>query len=147
MHKGAVFLNFIQEIQKSIDASRKINSLKPLAEKLSEVLNRLSEVAMHLGQKAMSPEFKNAFAHAHPFLEVIGDVTMAWMHLWRSTAAYLALEKIVDVDNVKALEEKVAANKEAAFYDGQIKTAEFFYYTILPVTMGKMNAIDETHHG
>ena len=145
MHKGAVFLNFIQEIQNSIDAARKINSLEPLAEKLSDVLNRLSEVAMHLGQKAMSPEFKNAFAHAHPFLEVIGDVTMAWMHLWRSTAAFQALEKIVNVDNVKALEEKVAANKEAAFYDGQMKTAEFFYYTILPVTMGKMNAIDETH--
>ncbi|MGD9080175.1 MAG: acyl-CoA dehydrogenase C-terminal domain-containing protein, partial [Desulfobacterales bacterium] len=31
--------------------------------------------------------------------------------------------------------------KDKAFYEGQIKTAEFFISTELPATMGKMNAI------
>jgi hypothetical protein len=32
-----------------------------------------------------------------------------------------------------------------AFYYGQIKTAEFFIRSILPITMGKFNAIGETN--
>ena len=34
-----------------------------------------------------------------------------------------------------------AAKKEKAFYEGQMKSAEYFIKTILPVTLGKMNAI------
>jgi len=33
--------------------------------------------------------------------------------------------------------------KDQAFYEGQIKTAEFFISTELQTTMGKMNAIDD----
>jgi hypothetical protein len=42
---------------------------------------------------------------------------------------------------VEAVKQKVAKNKDAAFYDGQLKSAEFFIHTILPATLGKMNAI------
>ena len=145
LKKGAVFLNFIQEIRNTIDAASKIKSLEPLTSRLTDALNRLSEVATNLGKKAMTPEFKVAFAHAHPFLSVTGDIILAWMHLWRAMTAVQKLEKIVDIGDSKSLREKVATNKEAAFYDGQIKTAEFYFYTLLPVTMGKMNAIDVTH--
>jgi len=34
-----------------------------------------------------------------------------------------------------------APRKDIAFYKGQIKTAEFFIDTLLPVTLGKMDAI------
>jgi len=145
LKKGAVFLDLIQEIRHTIDAAQKIKSLEPLAARLTDAINRLSEVAMHLGQKAMSPEFKVAFAYAHPFLTVTGDIILAWMHLWRAMAAVQKLATIVDVDDSAALRAKIGANKEAAFYDGQLKTAEFFIYTLLPVTMGKMNAIDAAH--
>ena len=40
-----------------------------------------------------------------------------------------------------AIQTKVAKSKDAAFYDGQLKTAEFFVHAILPATIGKMNAI------
>jgi hypothetical protein len=43
--------------------------------------------------------------------------------------------------DAQAVKQKVAKNKDAAFYDGQLKSAEFFIHTILPVTLGKMNAI------
>jgi hypothetical protein len=33
------------------------------------------------------------------------------------------------------------SKKDLAFYEGQLKTAEFFICTELPATMGKMNAI------
>jgi hypothetical protein len=100
---------------------------------------------MHLGKTAISPQHKVAFAHAHPFLDVMGDVIMAWMHLWRATVAFPKLEKLAGSTDADAIKQKVAKIKDAAFYDGQLKSAEFFIHTILPATLGKMNAITIGH--
>ncbi len=37
---------------------------------------------------------------------------------------------------------KGAKKKDMTFYNGQIKTAEFYIKTILPEVLGKMNAIE-----
>ena len=77
----------------------------------------------------MSPEFKVAFAHSLPYLYALGDTIMAWMLLWRAVTA----------------SQKLAGKlkkKDQAFYEGQIKSAEFFIKSELPVCMGKMNAIE-----
>jgi hypothetical protein len=81
-----------------------------------------------LGAAALSDKVLTAFAFAHPFLEVCGDVIMAWMLLWR---ARIAAEKLAA--GVKA--------KDGFFYEGQLKSIEYFAGTILPVTFGKMKAI------
>jgi hypothetical protein len=94
-------------------------------------LNKLGEVAMHLGAAAMSPQVLSAFAHATAFMEVTGDVVIAWMLLWR---AAIAAEKLANG----------AKKKDAAFYEGLIKSAEFYVHTILPVTFGKMAAVLKT---
>ncbi|MGD9251882.1 MAG: acyl-CoA dehydrogenase C-terminal domain-containing protein, partial [Desulfobacterales bacterium] len=98
-----------------------------MAKSAEAVANKLGEVAMHMGATAMSDKVLNAFAHAHPFLEVCGDVAMAWQLLWRATTAAGKLEK--------------AKKKDIAFYEGQLKSAEYFINSVLPVTLGKMNAI------
>ena len=36
-----------------------------------------------------------------------------------------------------------AKKKDLTFYNGQVKTAEFFIRTELPVTLGKMAAIED----
>ena len=43
--------------------------------------------------------------------------------------------------NPNGKKEKANSNKEVAFYSGQIRTAEYFITSRLPVTMGLMNAI------
>ena len=83
---------------------------------------------MHMGTIAMSPQVLNAFASAYPFMEVTGDVVMAWMLLWRATVAARKLNE-------------GAKKKDTAFYEGQLKSAEYFTSVILPVTLGKMEAI------
>jgi len=40
---------------------------------------------------------------------------------------------------------KGAKKKDVAFYEGQLKSAEFFYHSILPVTLGKMETILATN--
>jgi hypothetical protein len=98
---------------------------------VESAVNKLGEVAMHIGSAAMSPKVLNAFAFAHPFLEVSGDVVMAWMLLWRASIAARKLEK-------------GASKKDVSFYEGQLKSIEFFTHSILPVTLGRMNAIMDT---
>ena len=129
MKKGTVFMNFLGEIQKTVARAGQFEQTKDLALKVQSAANRLGEVALHLGKKAMSAEFKVAFAHALPFLHVIGDTIMAWMLLWRALTASARLS---------AKPQK----KDLAFYEGQIKTAEFFIGTELQTAMGKMNECD-----
>ena len=128
LKKGLVFLNFLAEIQKTITQAKEAENLKELAGEVETAANRLADAAMHIGKKAMSKDFKVAFAHALPFLYVMGDTIMAWMLLWRALAA----------------DQKLAGRpkkKDIAFYEGQIKTAEFYIRTELPLASGKIEAI------
>ncbi|MBI5590943.1 MAG: acyl-CoA dehydrogenase [Deltaproteobacteria bacterium] len=132
LQKGMIFKFFIQQIQKTISSAKETKGVEELATETEAAVNRLAEIARHLGQTAASSRFAAAFAHAHPFLEVMGDTIMAWMLLWRAQLAASALNK-------------GASKKDAAFYEGQMKSAEFFINSVLPITLGKMNAIFRTN--
>ncbi len=128
MNEGRPIMDLLGEVQAAIARAKAVPSLAGLADKLTEAVNKLGEVAMHLGKTAMSDKVMDAFAHAYPFMEVMGDAVMAWMLLWRASIAAELLEA-------------GAKKKDRAFYEGQIKSAQFFMQSILPVSMGKMNAI------
>jgi hypothetical protein len=128
MNKGKPVMDLLGEMQQTVARAKKIESLAPAAAATEKAINRLAEVGMHMGATAMSPKVLEAFSFAHPFMMVTGDVVMAWMLLWRGV---LAAEKL----------ESGAKKKDAAFYEGQVKSVEFFAAQVLPVTMGKMDAI------
>ena len=132
LNQGKPIMDLLGEIQKTLARAKGVERLTGLVDRVEKAVNRLGETALHLGQTAMSPKVLNAFAFAHPFMDVCGDVILAWLHLWRATVAVAALEK-------------GAKKKDADFYEGQVKSAEFFIHTILPVTHGKMKAILETN--
>ena len=125
--KGKAIMDLLGEMQKTIADAKEIDEVSDSAAKVEQGLNRLSEVAMHIGQKAMSEEFLKAFANSYPFMEVCGDVILAWMLLWRGNVAASKLAK--------------AKKKDKAFYEGQIKTLQYFVNSVLPITQGKMNML------
>jgi hypothetical protein len=127
-NKGQPMMDLLVEIQATLAAAKAVARTAPFAEKVERMINQLAEVAMHMGASAMSDKVLTAFAFAHPFLEVCGDMVMAWMLLWR---ARIAAEKLA----------AGAKDKDALFYEGQVRNIEFFTHTILPVTLGKMKAI------
>ncbi|MBU0991109.1 MAG: acyl-CoA dehydrogenase [Proteobacteria bacterium] len=131
MDKGKVFMIFLGEITDIINQAKEIESLKDIAAKTENLVKRLGEVAMHLGNKAMAGEIKLAFAYSHPYLEVMGDTIMAWMLLWRAVVAAPKIEG--------------AKKKDQAFYQGQVKTAEFFINVVVPATIGKIEGILAMH--
>jgi alkylation response protein AidB-like acyl-CoA dehydrogenase len=128
MNEGKPIMDLLGEVQSVVAMAKAVPSLAGLADGMTETVNKLGEVAMHMGKTAMSEKMMDAFAFAYPFMEVMGDVAMAWMLLWRASIAAKRLE-----DGAK--------KKDRAFYEGQIKSAEFFIHAILPTSMGKMNAI------
>ncbi len=128
LNQGKPIMDLMGEMQKAIARAKELENLQPLATRLETAMNRLAEVAMHLGSTAMSPKVLTAFAFASNFLEVSGDVVMSWMLLWR---AAIAARQLNDG----------ARKKDQKFYEGQIKSAEYFIQGVLPVTMGKMDAI------
>jgi len=128
MNEGKTFMALMGEIQQTIRMAKEISALKEYAVQVEEAINMLSSVAMHMGKTAMSEKVMSAFALSYPFMEVMGDVVMAWMLLWRASIASKAL-----ADGAK--------KKDESFYQGQVKSAEFFINYVLPVTSGKMNMI------
>jgi hypothetical protein len=121
-------MDLLGEIQNTIAEARSYTGLEECANKVEGAVNKLGEVALHMGKTALSAEFMTAFAFAYPFMEVAGDVVFSWLLLWR---AVIAAEKLGNG----------AKKKDRVFYEGQLKSAEYFTQTILPVTLGKMNAI------
>jgi len=131
MKKGKLVMDMMGEVMKTVNHAKGIEGLEDQAAKVEEALNKFGEVAMHLGKAAMSEKLMEAFAYAYPLMEVFGDVVLSWMMLWRAAIAKEALPK--------------AKKKDVPFYEGQVKSSEFFAYTVLPTTLGKMNSILTTN--
>ena len=128
LKNGDAIMALFGEIKQVVTDAKSIDNLRKMAEKVEETLDKLINTAMHMGKMAMSPEVEKTFAFAYPFMDAFGDTIMAWMLLWR---AFISAEKLTSG----------AKKKEEAFYQGQIKTAEFFIFNFLPQTLGKMDAI------
>jgi len=131
MKEGQLLLDLMAEIKKTIAAAKEIGGIKALAEQLDQAADKMAEAGMHLAKTVKSPDVQKAFAHACPFMDIVGDVTMAWMLLWRAT---LASQKL----------EKGGKKKDKSFYEGQLKSAEFFIRSVIPVTLGRIASVEDS---
>jgi alkylation response protein AidB-like acyl-CoA dehydrogenase len=128
MNQGKPIMDLLGEIQQTVAGAKQIPAVEDAAVKVEAAVDKLGEVAMLMGSAAMSEKVMSAFAFAHPFMEACGDVVLAWLILWRAT---VAAEKL----------ENGARRKDRAFYEGQLRSLEYFVSVVLPVTHGKMNAV------
>jgi alkylation response protein AidB-like acyl-CoA dehydrogenase len=130
LNRGKAFTDLLAEVQKTIDTAKQIETLTPLADMVDATVVKLMETAQALGTVMGAKKIEPAFVQAHPFLDVTGDTLMGWMLLWR---AVIATQKLTD--NPK--------KKDISFYEGQLKSAQFFIHSVLPVARGKMEVIME----
>ncbi len=128
LNKGQSFMDLMNEVKATVAKAGEIQGLESLAEELDLTLNKLLTTARKLGRDMGTDQILAAFAHAHPFLDVTGDTLMAWMLLWRAVTASIQL-----TGKVK--------KKDIPYYKGQVASARFFIRNQLPVTRGKMEAI------
>jgi len=126
MKKGKPLMDLMGEVMATIEKA-KAAGLTEMADKLQAALNKVGDVAMTLGSAAMSAKVMDAFGSATIFLEICGDMCMAWALAERAAIATQKLES--------------AKKKDAPFYEGQVVTAKFFYDLMLPTAMGRMDAV------
>ena len=127
LDKGKPIMDLFGEMQKTVALAKELPELAALTPKVEEVFNKLAEAAVTMGQTAMSDKVLTAFANAHPFMDAAGDTVMAWMLLWRGCTAAQALAR--------------AKKKDKPFYQGVIKSLEYYVGTRLPLTLGRFNAL------
>lgn len=127
MKKGKPFMDLLGEMSKTVADAKQIKDLETLAADVEKAVGKIGETALHFGGIAMSDKVMDAFGSASIFLDVVGDVLMAWLHLMRASAASKVLS-----NGVK--------KKDIPFYEGQVTTAEYFIQAHLPTAMGKMNS-------
>jgi hypothetical protein len=131
MKRGKLFIGLLGRIRETVTEAKQLPKLEELADLVAAAVQKLGDTAMHLGMTALGPGVQKAFSFASTFMDVTGDVIMAWMLLWRATIAARQLEK-------------GAKKKDIPFYEGQLMSATYFIQTVLPVTLGRMKVINGT---
>lgn len=143
MKKGKSFGYFVELIKNTIQDAKAVKGIGQITAKVETALDKFLSTAKIIGDRSRSADVLNAYSFAHPFLEITGDLTMAWMLLWRACVSAPKLEQKAGTLDRTVVKEKAEKNKDVAYYAGQIMTAEFFINTLLPSALGKMDAIVE----
>jgi alkylation response protein AidB-like acyl-CoA dehydrogenase len=144
MLKGVVFKYLIGEIDGAINAATAVPELVPLAERVKEAKKSCIAAANHLTNIIKDGKIQQAFISATPFLDVVGDTILGWMHLWQLTIAHKKFLALCGEKNARTPEERkklIGENADAAFYSGKIHSARFFINKILPIMEGKVKSI------
>ncbi len=144
MAKGEFFRYLVGEIDKTIKEVSADGALKKYVGIVQSAKENLLKAAQHLMGLMQKMEIPGAFLGATPFLEVMGDTLLGWMHLWQLSIANKKLTGIFDKAGAKSDEERralVNENKEAAFYSGKVHSARFFIAKILPLQEAKVKSI------
>jgi len=128
LNSGQSFQDLLDEMEKTVAVAEGMDRLEVLAVKLRERVSKLKVLAQYVVKASRGEEVLSVYANAQLFLDVTGDTIMAWMLLWRAVEAAQKLEQ-----NPK--------KKDIEFYEGQLKSAQFFIQTVLPVSQGKMEVI------
>lgn len=142
--QGSLFMAFMGDIGQTIEAAQKNAALAPVAERMSQQVQKLQEVTMSFAMMQMSGDTEYPLLSATPYLRMFGNVVIGWLLLEQATIARTALEKIyaergaADEAQQKALR---ADHADAKYYHNKIETVRFFASNILTQNDGLAAAI------
>ena len=130
----------------TIAKTKDIPALKDLAVDVQAGVNALAEMGLFLASCGKAGKFLIPVGNAYPFLMMMGKIISAWMLLWQAETALqklteLGKEKSLDISDPAVLRSLVRESKEAAFYDGKIKSSKYFIKNVLPEIEGTIRAI------
>jgi len=144
MSKGGVFKYLIGEIDRAVSGALAVKELAPLAGRVDDAKKNCMKAAEHLMRLMEDGKIQQAFTNATPFLDIVGDTILGWMHLWQLTIAHEKFNKLCAEKKARTADEinmLIEENGEAAFYSGKIHSARFFINKILPIQEGKVKSV------
>jgi butyryl-CoA dehydrogenase len=123
MENGKALMLLSEEMQRSIKAAMKHESLAPYAKKLGAKLELTQSVLQSLMGFAMQGDYQRFLADATPFMEFFSTIVLAWQWLDIATHAQQALVVGTGTYSVE-------------FYESKLHAMKFYYKYELPKTMG-----------
>lgn len=123
MKGGMAVMLFNNEVNKTIEEAKGLDSVKAYAEKLTKVQGKLVEITMSLMGLAQKEEPEVFLRDATLYLEYFGHFTLAWLWLKQGIASAKALSANPTGD-------------EKIFHDSKLHTLRYFFEYELPKTKG-----------
>lgn len=111
------------EISKAIAEANTYDELKPYGDRMKAELKQAQEVMMTLMPHAMN-DVERYLSDATLFLEMLGNIVVAWQWLKQATVA------------TRTLLTQNPQGDELAFYEGKIHTMKYFFHYEIPKNLG-----------
>lgn len=144
LKKGALFLGWMKEINGFIEKYKNHAQMGAAVSQLEQAKNTLINVAMQFGKAAAGGDILFPMLHACPFLEMFGEVELAYLLIQQALIAEEKLQAIFakhGASTPEAQNKLVEEQSEAAFYKGKVFNAEFFVANILPQVQARATTI------
>ncbi|MBI1744995.1 MAG: acyl-CoA dehydrogenase [Acidobacteria bacterium] len=125
--KGRLFMQLANHLNEFAENYRSHNTVGLLVEAWTKAKDSLVEVTMHIAQLGLAGNWVYPALSATPYLMLMGDVVLGYY--------------LIDQARVASDRQTQGSAKDQAFYQGKIKTAEFFIYNILPAVAARASAI------
>ena len=116
LNHGELFREFYEDLSAFYESQKDVESLKSEMEAFKKAIDSVGQVAMKFGEWGMSKNYDSPQFFATPFLEMCGDVSLAYVLL----------------DQAKLASEKMGSGDSDGFYKNKILTTKFFVNNILP---------------
>jgi len=142
--KGALVMGWMKEISEFIEKHKGHPAFGPSVAQLEQAKNTLVNVTMHFAKVAAGGDRLYPMLQACPYLEMFGEVELAYLLLQQAIIAKDKLQAIFDKAGASAEEAQwrvIEEQAEAAFYSGKVHTAQFFMSNILPKVQSTAAAI------
>lgn len=135
LKKGALLRGWIKEVDQFIE-KHKAHSVfgRSLAE-LEKAKNTLANVYMHFAKLIGDGDRLSPMLYAYPYLELFGEVELAYLLLQQGMIAENTLESVFQKAGAATPAAQaivIDQQADAAFYSGKCYTADFFVSSILP---------------
>jgi alkylation response protein AidB-like acyl-CoA dehydrogenase len=144
LKRGALFMGWLEEINDFIEKYKAHYSLGPRVAQLEQVKNALGRVTLHFAKLVEDGDRLYPMLQATPYLELFGDVALAYLLLDQARVADEKLQLIFEKSGAKTeakRAELMREQSEAAFYSGKLHAAEFFISHIHSRVQGTANMI------
>jgi len=128
MENGAALAAVLAEMKAAVKEAAGVGELATYAAEVGKSVAALEEISKFLLERCSADDAYLTSSWATPYLEIFGDIVLAWMFIWQAK---------------KACDNKATNSADAQFYDSKINTAKFYISSLLPRVYGKIEAIKQ----
>jgi alkylation response protein AidB-like acyl-CoA dehydrogenase len=135
MKKGALFMGWMKEINEFIEKYKAHATFGPAVVQLEQAKNTLINVSMYFAKVAAGGDQAYPMLQSYPYLEMFGEVELAYLLLQQGIIAKEKLDAIFQKTGASSEEAQAKVINDvsdAAFYAGKVHGAQFFVNNILP---------------